>query len=62
MPRTFAEWVEKADRHAGFIEGLLDGSIGCCDIAVANMTVEEAIAVERRNVAYCLKQAMEVSQ
>ncbi len=59
MTRTREQWIAKAERHAGFIEGLLDGSIGRSDIAVAGMTVKEAIEVERRNVAYCLKQAAE---
>jgi hypothetical protein len=59
MTRTYEQWIEAADRHAGYVEGLLDGSIGRGDIAVANMTVEAAIEVERRNVAYCLQQAAE---
>lgn len=62
MHRTHEQWMEKAERHQGFVEGLLDGSIGRSDIAVAGMTVKEAIEVERRNVAYCLKQAAEVTR
>jgi hypothetical protein len=34
----------------------LDGSFGARDIAVRNMTIDQAIAVERKNTAYCLRQ------
>jgi hypothetical protein len=40
--------------------GHMDGSLGACDIAVRNMTIDQAIAVERKNIAYCLRQRGEV--
>jgi hypothetical protein len=59
MNNTATYWIAQAERHEGFIEGLIDGSIGRSEIVVSNMTVKQAIEVERRNVAYCLKRASE---
>jgi hypothetical protein len=52
--RTFAQWMELAERHQGYVESLEDGYIGRNEIAVSGMSVEEAIGVERRNVLFCL--------
>ena|SRR5215472_16779930 len=56
MKRTNAEWFERAVKHLEIVQGLLDGSIGREEFWNKGMTVAEAVAVERHNVAYCLGQ------
>jgi len=56
MERTNAEGFERAVKHLEIVQGLLDGSIGREDFWSKGMTVAEAVAVEKRNVAYCLGQ------
>ena len=56
---TRQAWIDRAEMHRGYIDGLLDGTLGQRDVAIADMTVAEAVVVERVNVAYCLAQSTE---
>lgn len=48
-------WRDRAVWHADIVTALQDGFFGASDFP--GMTRDEAIAVERRNVEFCLSQS-----
>jgi len=50
------QWFERAARHLEIVQGLMDGTVDRSEFWNSAMTVAEAIAVEQRNVAFCLGQ------
>jgi len=54
--RTNDQWFKRAVEHLERVAGLLDGTIGRGEFWNPAMSVAEAVAVEQRNVAFCLGQ------
>lgn len=56
-----AYWNGLLITHREYLEGLLDGSLGQSDLWKPTMTVQEAIVMERKNIAFCEAKIQEVT-
>ena len=53
MQNVLIHWLGILAKHQSYLDGLLDGSIDKSYFFNPSMTIAEAIAMERKNVAFC---------